>query len=124
MITADEIRKRVQRADQEKIVARANVAAIVGERLIALGEAQERLDEARSAVGVSISEATELMNLKELAEFTESSISKLTSLSKTKRAPARKPQRGRGEKWVEHCHERGRSSVLMNERSSCRCRSH
>ncbi|MFV0535679.1 MAG: hypothetical protein ACK5MR_18825 [Cumulibacter sp.] len=85
MVTAEEIRRRVQEADQKKIHERANAAADVAEAITTLTEAETALDTARAKLADSITTAQNLMNLAELATFTSTSVPKLTTWSKTTR---------------------------------------
>ncbi|PRZ34821.1 hypothetical protein CLV47_12353 [Antricoccus suffuscus] len=93
-MNVEEIKKRVEQADRKRIQARAEAAALVGQRLTDRAAAQEHLKQTDTDLAAAISGANELMNLAELASFVDSSVSKLTAASKV-RTP-RKPRKESG----------------------------
>lgn len=94
MVSADDIRRRVQEADQKKIQERADSAAAVAETINDLAAAEAALASSREKVAEAITDAQRVMNLAELAQFTATSVPKLTTWSKPPRARSRrKPQR-------------------------------
>lgn len=92
MVSAEDIRRRVEDADRAHIARRADAAANVGAALDDLDAAERAVEAAHASVAGAIAEATSIMTLAELAKFTGASVSKLTA-SKTRRRT--KPRRSK-----------------------------
>ena len=69
--SAEEIRARVKRADEQRITTRANAAARVGEITDERDELVGKLAELDKALGAAISDALTVMTTDELAQFTD-----------------------------------------------------
>lgn len=69
MATADEIRKRVQRADQDRMEARATAAAEVAGKREERTRLVEQLAQVDRELAQSVASAEQLMTRKELSDF-------------------------------------------------------
>ncbi|MGH8919021.1 MAG: hypothetical protein ACRD0H_11975 [Actinomycetes bacterium] len=70
MASAEEIRARVKRADEQRIATRADSAARVGEVANERDELLAKLAELDKALGAAVSDALTVMTADELAQFT------------------------------------------------------
>ena len=70
MASAEEIRARVKRADEQRIATRANAAARVGEIAEERDELVGKLAGLTKDLGAAVSDALRVMTAEELAEFT------------------------------------------------------
>lgn len=84
MVTAEEIRARVEEADRARIQVRADAAGKVATALAQRAEAARQLATAEATITAALSEAGTVMTLDELAEFTGESVREFRRLSGTK----------------------------------------
>ncbi|MGH3809256.1 MAG: hypothetical protein ACRDRU_22075 [Pseudonocardiaceae bacterium] len=70
MASAEEIRERVKRADEQRIATRADAAARVGEIANKRDELRAKLAELDKALSSAVSDALTVMTADELAQFT------------------------------------------------------
>ena len=78
MVTADEIRARVEAADKIRIQARADAAARIATAIERRTRARAELAEIDAAVTAGLAESAAIMTLAELSEFTGISESELS----------------------------------------------
>ena len=78
MVTADEIRARVEAADKIRIQARADAAARIAADIERRTRARAELAEIDAAVAAGLAESAAIMTLAELSEFTGISMSELS----------------------------------------------
>lgn len=95
MVTADEIRARVEAADKARIQTRADTAAKIAEQVERRTKIVAELAEIDAAIAAGLVESASVMTLAELAEFTgipESDLRGPTGAvdSKTRRQSRRK----------------------------------
>lgn len=99
MVTADQIRARIQAADEKRIVLRAEWATSVAELHQQVADKQAELAALTAALGDATRNALEVMSVDELAEFADLPRTELTD-SRRPRAGAARPgsTRRRGKK--------------------------
>lgn len=99
MVTADEIRARIQAADEKRIVLRAERATRVAELHQQVADKQSELAALTAALSDATRNALEVMSIDELAEFADLPRTELTD-SRRPRAGAARPSsaRRRGKK--------------------------
>ena len=78
MVTADEIRARVEAADKIRIQARADAAARIAADIERRTKVRSELAEVDAAVAAGLAESAAIMTLTELSEFTGISVSELS----------------------------------------------
>ena len=78
MVTADEIRARVEAADQNRIQARADAAAKIAADIERRTKVRAELAEIDAAITAGLAESAAIMTLAELSEFTGISESELS----------------------------------------------
>jgi len=86
MVTADEIRARVEAADKERIQARADTAAKIAANIEKRRNVLAELAEVDAAIAAGLADSTAIMTLAELSAFTGIAVSDL--------APGTTPGRG------------------------------
>lgn len=91
MVTAEEIRARVEQADRARIQIRADAAGKVATALARRTEAAQQLAVAEAAITAALGEAGAVMTLDELAEFTGGSVREFRRLAGTKGTRRRQP---------------------------------
>ncbi|EWM12037.1 hypothetical protein [Kutzneria sp. 744] len=90
MATADEIERRVEQADTARSAKRAAAAQQVGALAQRRAVIAEELSDVEGQLGEVLAEASEVMDIDELARFTDVAASDLTRW-----LTARKPNRGK-----------------------------
>lgn len=83
MVTADEIRARVEAADKDRIRARADTAAKIASQIEQRGKVRAELAEIDAAITAGIAESAAIMTLTELSEFTGISMAELAPAPET-----------------------------------------
>ena len=78
MVTADEIRARVEAADKIRIQARADAAARIAADIERRTKVRAELAEVDAAVAAGLAESAAIMTLAELTEFTGIPVSELS----------------------------------------------
>src|SRR4051812_41705837 len=70
MVTADEIRKRVEAADRARVQSRADAAAAIATAVEQRTKVRTELAELEASIVAQVKDAEAVMSLAELAEFT------------------------------------------------------
>lgn len=99
MVTASEIRARVEAADRARIEARATAAERVLTAVQQRDEIAAKLSSADAAIGAAIAEASSVMTLDELADFMGRPLRELKAITlrtggSRRRRPAKKNHAG------------------------------
>ena len=109
MVTADEIRKRVEEADRARVQSRADAAAAIATAFEQRTKVRAELAELEAAIAAQVKASEAVMTLGELAEFTGIPVTELrvngrgarsrkTTSSSTRGRSARPAGRARTEK--------------------------
>ncbi len=93
MVTADEIRARVEAADKERIQARADAAARIAADIDKRSKVRAELAEIDAAITAGLAESTAIMTLAELSAFTGIVVSDLTPGTTPSGRGGRQPRR-------------------------------
>lgn len=95
MVTAEEIRARVEAADKDRIQARADTAAKIAANIDKRNKVLAELAEVDAAIAAGLADSTAIMTLKELSAFTGIAVSDLTPSVATARGGrgGRQPRR-------------------------------
>lgn len=100
MVTAAEIRARVEEADRARIQVRADAAEKVATALALRTEAAKQLVTAEANIAAAIGEAGAVMTLDELAEFTDEPVREFRRLNSS-RIPQKRRASSRRRKPAE-----------------------
>ena len=97
MVTADEIRQRVEAADRARQQSRADAAASIASAVEQRTKVRAELAELDTSIAAQISASAAVLTLEELAEFTGIPVSELRTTARTTRSrkPGRSNPRGR-----------------------------
>lgn len=93
MVTADEVRARVEAADKERIQARADAAAKIAVNIDKRSKVRAELAEIDAAITAGLAEATAIMTLAELSAFTSIAVADLTPGTTPSGRGGRQPRR-------------------------------
>jgi hypothetical protein len=97
MVTADEIRARVEAADKDRIQARADAAARIAADIEKRSKVRAELAEIDAAITAGLAASTAIMTLAELSAFTGIPVTELDpppgpiTGSRRRRQPRRRP---------------------------------
>jgi hypothetical protein len=86
MVTADEIRKRVEAADRARVQSRADAAAAIATAVEQRTKVRAELAELEAAIDTQVKASEAVMSLAELAEFTGIPVTELRATGRGARS--------------------------------------
>ena len=86
MVTADEIRKRVEAADRARVQSRADAAAAIATAVEQRTKVRAELAQLEAAIATQVKASEAVMSLDELAEFTGIPVAELRSTGRGTRS--------------------------------------